>query len=351
MTISVDTPPPWVAFHGRLPSCADRGAFSRLGIRVVDDLETHVRNPQTDYDVIVVSRPHNASAVMAMLAERFTNARVIYDAEALYARRLARQHGLVPQAQQAELTRRIESMEREEREHVTQAHEVVCISRVEADAIRAWTTAPVTVVEPWLLGTRPTRATFEERQDIAFVAAWNAGPDSPNADGLRWFLDVVFPQICAVRPETRLYVTGESPPALVLQGTPASVRFTGRLPDVAALYNRIRVAIVPLRYGSGVKLKAVEAIQCGVPVVATSEGASGLDVCGDGLIRVADDAESFAGAVVDLLSDSAAWHRMREAQTGVCWTSRAHDHGIGTWPRIIRNAVASSRKGQAACHA
>lgn len=333
-----------VAFHGRLPPQVDSGTFTRLGIRVVDDLATHVRQVHTDYDVIVVSRPHNASAVMTMLIERFPGARVIYDAEALYAQRLARQMPLVPVERQAELSRRVEAEEREECAHVAHAHEVVCISREEADTIQTWTGAPVTVVEPWLLETKLTSATFDERRDIGFVAAWACGPESPNADGLCWFLDAVFPRVCAALPETRLYVTGDSPPPAVLEYASAAVVFTGRLPDVATLYDRIRVAIVPLRYGSGVKLKTVEAIQSGVPVVGTSEGARGLHGYGCNLVRVADDAESFASAVIELLSNHATWCEMRTALTSACWTSRAYSHGVGAWPRIIRNAAAPVRR-------
>ena len=83
--------------------------------------------------------------------------------------------------------------------------------------------------------------------------------------------------------------------------------------ELAAAYDRARVAVVPLRYGAGVKLKVVEALRAGLPLVTTPVGAQGLPGLSQ-VVAVEDDAASFAAAVVALLRDDAAWERCSRQQ-------------------------------------
>jgi hypothetical protein len=72
---------------------------------------------------------------------------------------------------------------------------------------------------------------------------------------------------------------------------------------MADFYGRTRACIVPLRYGAGVKIKTVEALQYGVPTVSTSVGAEGIDLRGTAALLVADDARQFGLGLVSLLTD------------------------------------------------
>ena len=122
-----------------------------------------------------------------------------------------------------------------------------------------------------------TERAFADRTDVVFVAAWLAGPDSPNADGLRWFIRAVWPLVIAEIPWARLRVTGDAPSSVRALASEPDVEFTGLVPDIYDVYDRARVAVVPLRYGAGVMTKAIEALRFGVPMVTTTVGASGLD--------------------------------------------------------------------------
>ena len=94
----------------------------------------------------------------------------------------------------------------------------------------------------------------------------------------------------AAVPGCRLLVTGADPPEDVawLDGT--AVHFAGRVRDLAGFYNGIRAAVSPTRFGAGVKLKTVEAVQYGVPVVCTEEAANGLSAELRSAVWVASDA-------------------------------------------------------------
>jgi glycosyltransferase involved in cell wall biosynthesis len=96
----------------------------------------------------------------------------------------------------------------------------------------------------------------------------------PNAEGLRWFLRNVWPEASAKRPELRLRIvgSGRQPDLAPLEG----VEFLGRVADLVPLYRQCDLAIVPVRYGSGTRVKAIEAARYGRALLSTELGVEGL---------------------------------------------------------------------------
>ena len=128
----------------------------------------------------------------------------------------------------------------------------------------------------------------------------------PNEDGIRYFVESVFPLIRQRIPEARLTVVGRNPSkSLVeLSQRDPSLIVTGRVDDVRGYIDEAAVYIVPLRIGGGTRLKIFEAMAMEKPVVSTSIGAEGLPVEDGADIILADTAEAFAAGVEKLLSDS-----------------------------------------------
>lgn len=148
-------------------------------------------------------------------------------------------------------------------------------------------------------------ANLAERRDILFVAGFG---HPPNRDAALWLARVVMPLIWKERPDTHLYLVGSNPSRDVKALEGRRVCVTGYVSDdeLAAFYQKVRVAVAPLRFGAGVKGKVVEAMRYGVPVVATSVGWQGLKGLGEA-VRSLDDPEAFAQGVVRLLSDDSHW--------------------------------------------
>lgn len=129
----------------------------------------------------------------------------------------------------------------------------------------------------------------------------------PNADGVLWFAREVYPRIRARLPQVRFTVVGANPPpevrALAAQNT--SICVTGYVADTAPIVRRSSVLVVPLRAGSGMRVKILNALAQGLPVVTTSIGCEGLATVPGRDLLVADTAEDFAEAVLRVLTDEA----------------------------------------------
>jgi glycosyltransferase involved in cell wall biosynthesis len=126
----------------------------------------------------------------------------------------------------------------------------------------------------------------------------------PNRDGIHWFCAEVWPAIRARVPDATLDVVGARPPSDVLAlGNSDGVAVHADVPDVVPFLERACVAVVPLRIGSGSRLKALEAMAAGRPVVGTAIGVGGLEARPGRDLLVAEDADAFADQVVRCLAD------------------------------------------------
>ena len=171
---------------------------------------------------------------------------------------------------------------------------VIAIQHDEAAAVRRMLPAGRSVlVAPMAIDTVPL-AQAGEGGGLMFVGS----SASANVDGLLWFLADVWPGILAQRPGTKLTVAGSV--CTTIAPTPG-VTLRGRVPDLAPLYRRADVVISPLRFGSGLKVKLIEAMAHGKPVVATTVTAQGVAHLLEGAVALADTPEGFASEILNLL--------------------------------------------------
>nr|WP_175562763.1 glycosyltransferase [Geodermatophilus nigrescens] len=132
-----------------------------------------------------------------------------------------------------------------------------------------------------------------------------------NVEAIRWFLDHCWPGIRQRMPEAELHVVGTV--CARLGDVPQGVVLRGEVADLVAEYRDASVVLAPLRSGSGLKVKVVEAICHGVASVVTSVGAQGLGGLHPRPFIEADEPTAFVDAVADLLGDSTARMVLEEA--------------------------------------
>lgn len=154
----------------------------------------------------------------------------------------------------------------------------------------------------------PVMASAPEKAPARIVALGNfaGAPDSPNVDGLTWFVDEAWPLVRAGRPDATLCVVGRMRDDLAarLEREPG-VEVRGFVESLGAVFADAAMSVAPIRFGTGTRVKILESMAHGCPVVSTSMGCDGLGVTPDQEVAVADDAPAFARACVHLLDEPA----------------------------------------------
>jgi glycosyltransferase involved in cell wall biosynthesis len=136
----------------------------------------------------------------------------------------------------------------------------------------------------------------------------------PNVEGVLWFHAEVLPAIRRFTPSgVRFVIAGARPNASVRALAGTDVEVTGTVPDVRPLMAGCDVFVAPLRAGSGVRVKILNALAMGLPIVSTTVGAEGIDVTDGQDILLADDPNAFAQAVVRVLREPDLAARLRTA--------------------------------------
>lgn len=142
--------------------------------------------------------------------------------------------------------------------------------------------------------------------EILFVGTMGYGP---NREGIRYFCSEVLPLVRASRPDCSLTIVGSGGLDYLLDlVVPGVVNVTGRVPDVTPYYQRADLAIAPLTSGGGTRLKILEAMAYGRPVVSTTLGAEGLELDDGREVLIADKPGDFASHVLALLQNNGRWN-------------------------------------------
>lgn len=286
------------------------------GIEVIDQRrgEEFVRWLERDgptLDHVVVARPETAANMVGPLL-RLTTARLSYYGHDLH---FARMRSEAEALGDASLLAAADRMERLERRMWRSFDTVIYLSADEAQTARALEPGVEAVaVVPFCFEIAPPRDAPPPERLLLFVAGFAR---STNVDAAVWLVREIMPLLTAEIGPVRLILAGANPADTVLALAGPQVEVTGFVTDaeLATLYHQARVAIVPLRFGAGVKGKVVEALSVGLPVVTTPVGAQGIEGLAD-LVPVHDDPAALAGALVLLLRDDARWMAQSAAQTG-----------------------------------
>jgi glycosyltransferase involved in cell wall biosynthesis len=154
----------------------------------------------------------------------------------------------------------------------------------------------------------------------------------PNVSGILWFLREVYPRVKSRVPDVRCTLIGARPPQQIVQAgrTDPSLTVTGFVDNPEPLLRKSSLMVVPLQAGGGMRVKILNALAQGMPVVSTTLGCEGIAVTNDQDILIADEPAAFADAVVRLLTDSAL--RRRLVESGRRLVEKIYDYRIACRP-------------------
>lgn len=226
------------------------------------------------------------------------------------------------------------------------ADAIACNSPVDAAELAALIGCPIDVIK------NAVNAEYYEvpsgvrsRDLVTFVAHLGY---RPNVDAVEWLTQAIWPRVVKARPRARLRIVGLDPTPQVYDAAErVGAAVHGDVADVRPFYWDTAVAVAPIRLGSGIRNKVLHAMASCAPVVATPTAVEGLDVVHGEHLLLAEDADSFAEAIVDVLTDPpAAEMRATRARSFVeAFRAEAVASSLDDWWRRIveRSAFAEPR--------
>ncbi len=259
------------------------------------------------FDIVQFSGLELGGYLDAILAEK-RGAKVIYDAlnaEADLQRVIADVDSKSLRRLPAMLYSRtqVDRLARFEERVCRSADAVVAVSDEDRALLARYAGAPITVMSNGIHAEnyRPPPENRRARQQLVFTGKMDY---RPNVDAIEWFCTQALPLARQRLPEIQLEVVGRNPhPRLLSLAETGDFHLTGWVESVLPYLHEAALYIVPLRMGSGTRLKILQAMAAGCTVVSTSIGAAGLNQEARETIAIADDASAFAAAVVKLLRD------------------------------------------------
>ncbi|WP_447736737.1 glycosyltransferase [Rhodanobacter soli] len=281
-----------------------------MGVEVIygehrsDAFDDFIAERGSAIDHVLLSRPNIAINYIEAL-RKHTQARLIYFGHDLHGMRLRRQQQVTGDSA---FGQEADAIERIERKLWTCCDVVLYPSEEEVAELLAIAPGVNAMSVPlYCFDTvvEDAASNLGERNDVLFVAGF-AHP--PNVDAACWLVEEVFPAVRKHVPGVTLQLVGSNPSDQVTALASPDVQVLGYVDDatLASLYRSSRVVAAPLRFGAGVKLKVLEAMQQGVPLVTTSVGAQGLPELKN-VACVADDPVGIAEAIIRMLDDDDAW--------------------------------------------
>jgi len=160
------------------------------------------------------------------------------------------------------------------------------------------------------------------------------------------------PRVWSRRPDVKLLIAGKNPPrslhALAESANPVSgdkpaVTVTGSVPDMRPYLSRATISVAPLLYGAGIQNKVLEAMACATPVIASPGAASALTAKNGRDLLVANDPESFAREIMDLLANDSRRNELGSAGRVYAETHHNWDEIGGLLESAYQKAMANGK--------
>ena len=272
------------------------------------------------FDVVVLEHAHagGLAAELARVAPLVLDAHnVEWRVAGQMSRHAARLHRRVRFALESARTRRLEA------DLMARCALVAAVSEADATAFRALGGSARVVVRPngvdlaaipWRDHTMAAGARVLMTGHLGYL---------PNVDAATWLCGEILPELRKLVPEVRLRIAGRAPTAEVRAAVAAAnATLLADVLDMPGVLGAADVFIAPLRMGGGTRIKVLEALAAGLPVVATDVAIEGLDLPDSDLVLLANSPARLAQAVRDALTDTE--HRRRVGRAGREFVERNH---------------------------
>ena len=158
---------------------------------------------------------------------------------------------------------------------------------------------------------------------------------APNVNAVDYLVNEILPKVWEKLPEAKMYIAGASPDPKVKKTACERIIISGWLDDIRDAYAQSRVFIAPMRIGTGLQNKLLEAMSMGLPAITSPLANASLGAKPNEEILIGNDADEMACHIITLLTDTAKAEQI--AQAGFDFTNRVYDWGKAT--EILENAM------------
>jgi len=275
-------------------------ALQQMGVEVLygewflDNFNSWLNDNGKYIDFVFVNRPHIFEKHIDNI-KKYTNAKVVFYGHDLHFLRLKREYDVTNDEKFLEESniwkeKELDIIKKADVSLYPSVVEVDILNKIDVLKDRCIDVLNLNIYNDTSFGYKA-----EDRRDILFIGGFS---HRPNVDAILWFCRDIFPNFIKKYPDLVLYIVGSNPPKEVNDLSSKNIIVKGFVSDeeLSVLYGKIRLVVVPLRYGAGIKGKIIESLYHGVPVLTTNCGAEGID---NNVLMIADDAENFSQSLVN----------------------------------------------------
>jgi glycosyltransferase involved in cell wall biosynthesis len=253
------------------------------------------------FDYVFFNKPDPTNLFISYV-ERFSKAKTLYQCHDLHYLRLLRQYEIDGNNK---VLVNSQAMEQLETDIIQRIDIFLTFSHFEKEIVgRKFPGKPSEAIPLYFYDVlNPPIVDFSARKGLLYVGGFL---HNPNIDAVLWFSREVFPEIKKSIPDIVFYVAGSHPPAEIRDLDGDGVQVLGYLTDqeLEDLYRKVRLAVIPLRFGAGVKGKTMEAIHYSIPIVSTNIGIEGIGL--EKIVPPTDSPKAFSNRVIELYNDESA---------------------------------------------
>ena len=297
----------------------------------VTSIEAYLGKHGGEFDVVLLYRAWTAHNHIDAVKRHCPRAKVIFDTVDLHYLREGREAAL---SGSSELAARAARTREVEFDLMRRADATILLSQSEVELLHSEDPHLRLHNVPLLLEIPGSRRPFCERSDIIFIGGYQ---HTPNVDAVDHFIENIWPMVRDRLPDARFLIVGSKMPERfrTLAAHDPRVVAVGFVNDIAPWFDACRVAVVPLRYGAGIKGKIGTSASYGVPSVATTIAIEGMGLVDGENAVVADDPIFFADRVVRLYEDEALWSRVSAGGLAFVETHYSLQAGRARLARIL----------------
>jgi glycosyltransferase involved in cell wall biosynthesis/GT2 family glycosyltransferase len=292
--------------------------------RIRRSLEPVLQRIAPDFDVVIVQHLALAPLVRARRDERWVIE--VHNVPSERARQEAASESRRHVRQRWLLGREAANASRFQRRVVDEYDRVIVVSDGDGAALTSRVAEPFLVVPNGVTTDRPP-AELPDAPNLLLPASLNY---RPNVLGALWFCDEVFPRVREAVPDAHFVLAGRDPvPEISALAERPGIEVLANVPRMESWVDWARVVVVPLHVGTGTRLKALEAMAAGRPLVGTSIGLEGLELVDGVHARIVDDPARMADAIVAILES-------RRCAEGLAARARGHVDAHFRWEQVAQ---------------